>query len=358
MQSRMLLIQTVEKLDALESRISLVNSSSLENSKSAGQTVEMAVEGVMHLLERLLVSLQCLAADARTISNAAAAAKVETLVSILMKGLEAQAVNAAGGPGKQLSSAAALTVLRNAAGTTNKQRVLELEQQVYLLQLQFSDSSSQLTAAASAAARLQRTLQLKLRAVGSLERQVASLESELHHFKASQGHNDSTITQLQQELASVKLDYAQACAAATGQAGELQAAVERAAAAESESQRLQQSATEAAAACDKLAEQMQTAVAAGRQDALEAKKASSIAAAATLQAEQLQAQLAAAIERSSQLERELKDSRQRADISVQSARDAEYRAVQTTTLLADARRALEYTQQLLQDATSKDAQTS
>lgn len=352
----MLLVKILERVDGLEGRISFVHCVSVENGKAAGQTMDIAVESAMHLLERLLVTLQCLAADAGTISNAAAACKIETLVSSLMQGLQEPDASIAGG--RHFHAAAALTVLRNATGASNKERIHELERQVALLQLQYTDSSSQLTAAASSAARLQRTLHLKMRAAASLERQLTGLDSELHQLRSSQAHNNMTIMQLQQELARSKHMYAEASNTMTVQAGELQAAVGRAAAAESQLQQLQQTAADAATDRTNLAEQMQQAVAAGRQDALEAKKAFSAAAAASLQAHQLQDQLTAAEERCCKLEGELKDSRQRADISVQSARDADFRSVQTTTLLADTRRALEYAQQLLQAANSKDTQTS
>lgn len=347
-QCRTWLEEMFGKVEELQCRVSLVNSSVCEAEDGTGQTVEAAVDKAVYLLERFLVTLQCLAADAGTISNAASAAKVEILIRDLMQGLEA-AVTAATEHG-QLSAAAALTVVRNAAASTTKQRIKELEQQTTAGELRLQETSSQLELALSATARVQRALMLKTRAVASLERHNMALMSQLQQLRAGQASNELVLSQMQDELTESKCDCGQAVAAASANARELQAALGRAAAAEDEVKRLQRLADEATQRHAECSQQMQKAVAASRNDALEARQAASGAAAAGLQVEQLQAKLAAAEERCAKLQKEVQESRQRAEVSVQSARDAYYREVQTTTLLADTRRALECSQQLLQYA--------
>jgi chromosome segregation ATPase len=363
LQAQEFLQQVLQKLETLESRVSYVNSTSIASVGSNGykeggsQTMEVAVEAVVHLLERRLITLQCLAADAGTISNAAAAAQVEVLVAQLMQGIQQATTAAAAGAGAgsgRLGAvppvAGALTALRNAAGVTGKQRSQELEQQVSMLQLQLSKCTAQLSASLSASARTDRTLQLRTRAVTSLERQLAAASSQLQQLQASQASQDRTIMQLQQELAVARLDHAQLAGAATAHEGELQAAVSRAAAVEGELQQSQSAAQESASSCAKAMDELAAAVAAARQQALEAQAASASAAAAAQQVEQLTVQLGTLQDRAAKLEAEIAHSRQKADIGMQAARDAEYRAVQTNTLLADTRRELDFTLKMLETA--------
>lgn len=361
LQAQEFLQQVLQKLEALESRVSYVNSTSISSGHSDGhsggssQTVEVAVEAAVHLLERLLVTLQCLAADAGTITNAAAAAQVEVLVAQLMQGIQQATIATAAGAGAARLGAgppvaAALTALRNAAGVTSKKQSQELQQQVSMLQLQLSERTAQLSAALSASARTDRTLQLKTRAVASLERQLAAASSQLQQLQASQASQDRTIMQLQQELAVARLDHAQLSATATAQAGELQAAVSKAAAVEGELQQSQAAAQESAVACATAMDELAAAVAAARQQALEAQAASAAAAAAAQHVEHLTVQLGTLQERAAKLEAETAHSRQKADIGMQAARDAEYRAVQTNTLLADTRRELDFTLKMLETA--------
>lgn len=363
LQAQEFLQQVLQKLEALESRVSYVNSTSISSGHSDGhsggssQTVEVAVEAAVHLLERLLVTLQCLAADAGTITNAAAAAQVEVLVAQLMQGIQQATIATAAGAGAGAARlgagppvAAALTALRNAAGVTSKKQSQELQQQVSMLQLQLSERTAQLSAALSASARTDRTLQLKTRAVASLERQLAAASSQLQQLQASQASQDRTIMQLQQELAVARLDHAQLSATATAQAGELQAAVSKAAAVEGELQQSQAAAQESAVACATAMDELAAAVAAARQQALEAQAASAAAAAAAQHVEHLTVQLGTLQERAAKLEAETAHSRQKADIGMQAARDAEYRAVQTNTLLADTRRELDFTLKMLETA--------
>lgn len=161
----------------------------------------------------------------------------------------------------------------------------------------------------------------------------------------------TTPMQMQQALAEAKLDLAQAAAAATAHAGELRAAVSRAAAAEKEWQEQHTGAEEAAAACQQAVEQLAAAVAAARQQALDSAKAAGAAAAAQQQVEVLRVQLVVAQARAAALEADVVECRHKADISIQAARDADYRAVQLNTLLADARREI-FTKRTLQAAHS------
>lgn len=219
-QAHTFFMQMLQKLEVLESRVSYINSTSIssldgcsDSSCATSKTVEVAVEAAVHLMERLLVTLQCLAADAATISNTATAAKVEVLVKQLVEGLEAEAakaqpasIAAVGAPRRQGApsgntllpavKASALTVLRNAAGVSSKQRVQELEQQVSVLQLRLSDSRAQLSEALSSGARLQRSLQLKTRAVASFEQQLAAARAQLQQLQASQAGQDQTVVQV------------------------------------------------------------------------------------------------------------------------------------------------------------------
>jgi predicted nucleic acid-binding Zn-ribbon protein len=366
LQAQEFLQQVLQKLEALESRVSCVNSTSISSgsSKAIGsQTVDIAVEAAVHLLERLLVTLQCLAADAGTISNAAAAAQVEVLIGQLMQGVQQATTAAAVGAGASAGRlgaappvATALTALHNAAAVAGKQRSQELEQRAAMLQLRLSDCTSQLSAALSASARTERTLQLKVRAVSSLERQLAAAGSQLQQLQASQASQERTILQLQQELAVARLDHAQLSAAATAHAGELQAAVSRAALVEGELQQSQAAAQESAASCAKAVDELAAAIAAGRQQALEAQTAVAAAAAAAQQVRQLTVQLVSLQDRATELEAETAHSRQKADIGMQAARDAEYRAVQTNTLLADTRRELDFTLKMLETAKQQQQQ--
>lgn len=309
--------------------------------------MDVAVEAALHLLERLLVSMQCLAADAATITNASSACKVEVLVGSIMQGLEAagkQQQLGVGAPG----GAAGLVLLRNAAGVTVKQRGQELERQLSTLQLQLADTMSQLVSASSANARLQRMLNLKTRAAASLERQMLAVESQLQQLQAGQASSESSLRQLQHELAEARLQQARLSAEGSARAGELQAAQGRAAAAEAALQQLQAAAAATEASTVQLTEQLQQAEEASRQEAVAAATAQGERAAAALKLEQVQQQLEAACMRVADLEREVRECRMKVDICSQAARDAEYRAVETTTMLADVRRELDFSQKLLQ----------
>lgn len=298
------------------------------------------------MLERLLVSMQCSAADAATISNASNACKVEELVGGIMQGLEAAAEQqqGAGRPG----AAASLVLLRNAAGTAGKQQCQELERQLSTLQLQLADTMSQLVSASSANARLQRMLNLKTRAAASLERQLGAVESQLQRLQAAQASSDSALAQLQEELAEARLRQAKLAAESSSRAGELQAAQSRASSAEAALEQSQAAAAATETCAVQLTEQLQQAMEVSRHEAVAAAAARGQHAAAALKAEQLQQQLTAAGTRVEALEREVRECRHKVDICSQAARDAEYRYVETTTLLADVRRELDFSQLLLQ----------
>jgi len=350
LQAQGVLLSAVQRLEGLEARVSLVNSSSLTGASGVvvERPLDVAVEAALHLLERLLVSMQCLAADAATISNASAASKVEVLIRGIMQGLEA----AAGGQAQQQltvgpSPGSSLVVLRNAAGAAGKQRCQELERQLSALQLQLADTSSQLVAAVSANARLQRMLNLKSRAAASLEQQLASAEGQVQRLQASHTCSEGSLMQLQEELASVRLQNARLAGESNARVGELQAAQSRAETAEAAVEQLQAAAAAAGASTVQLTEQLQQALDASRRDVLAATASHVQQAAAALQVEQLQLQLDTASAQLAAQEREVRECRHKADICLQTARDAEYRAVEATTLLADARRELDSSQHLL-----------
>lgn len=350
-QARVVLVATLHQVEALESRVSLVDSSRLSGdfSTEQGCRLDVAVESVLHLLERLLVFMQCLAADAATISNASNAVKVEVLVGAIMQACEAAGRGHSQQPQMcgQSGAATGLVWVRNAAGTASKQRCQELEGQVFALQLQVADTSSQLAAAVSANARLQRVANLQTRAAANLERQLLAVQSELQQLQCSKADREGILLQLQQELASSRLLQARAAAESTAQAGELQAAEGRARAAEGARQEAHAAADAASEATVRLTEQLQLAMEASQHDVLVAATAQGAQAAAALRVDQLQQQLATTAGRVVELEHEVKECRHKADICVQAARDAEYRAVETTTLLADARRENEFSQHLL-----------
>jgi chromosome segregation ATPase len=340
----------LQRLEALESRVSLVSSSSLSISSSTpqGQTLEAAIKAALHLLERLFVSMQCLAADAAIISNASNACKVKVLVGGILQGLEAaagqqqqQQQQGSGPPG----AAASLVLLRNAAGAAGKQRCSELERQLATMQLQLADTMSQLVSMSSANARLQRMLNLKTRAAASLERQVGAGETQLQHMQAQQAAADSSMVQLQQELAAARLQQSKAAAECSTRAAELQAAQSRADAVEAALQQLQAAAEATEASTVQLTERLQQAMDTSRQEVTATAAAQRQHAAAALQAEQLQQQLTVASERVAELEKEVRECRHKVDICSQAARNAEYRAVETTTRLADLRREFDLSQQ-------------
>jgi hypothetical protein len=351
-----MLLDMRQRLESLETRVSFSSSSSssssLQDCCGGSSSVAAAGEAALHLLERVLVFLQCLAADAGTISNAAAASKVEVLVDSMMTGLAkaAAAAAAAGGgsrsqPQQQQHAAGVLAnpatgivLLRNAAGAAGKQHCQELEQQLSALQLALGDTAGQLAAANSNNSRLQRALHLKTRAVASLERQLGAVELQLVHAQAGAADASASATKLQQELTAVRMERAQLRGTCTARAGELSAALSRAGVAEAGLQQLQAAGAAAEASLLELTAQLQAAVEASRRDGAAAVAARAQAAAAVLQAEQLAQQLEGATARAEQLASEVGACRLKADICAQAARDAEYRAVETTTLLADARR--------------------
>jgi chromosome segregation ATPase len=343
-QAQEVMTSTLQRLEDLESCVSLVSSGRLSSSSTApdGRTLDAGIEAALHMLERLLVSMQCLAADAATISNASNACKVEELVSGIMQGLETAAEQGAGMPG----AAASLVVLRNAAGTAGKQRCQELERQLSALQLQLADTMSQLVSASSANARLQRMLNLKTRALASLERQLGAVESQ--RLQAAQASSNSTLAQLQGDLAEARLQQAKLAADRISHAGELQAAQSRTSSAEAALEHMQAAAAATEACTVQLTERLEQAMEVSRHAAVAAAAAQGQHAAAALKAEQLQQQLTAAGTRVEALEREVRECRHRVDICSQAARDAEYRAVETTTMLADVRRELDFSQLLLQ----------
>jgi hypothetical protein len=350
-QAQGMLSNTLQQLESLESRVSLVSSSSLSISSGTpqGQTLDAAIEAALHLLERLFVSMQCLAADAATISNASNACKVEVLVGGIMQGLEAaagqqqqqQQQQGSGPPG----AAANLVLLRNAAGAAGKQRCSELERQLSTLQLQLADTMSQLVSMSSANARLQRMLNLKTRAAASLDRQVGAVETQLQHMQAQQAATDSSMAQMQQELAAARLQQSKASAECSARAAELQAAQSRANVVEAALQQLQAAAEATEASTDQLTERLQQAMEKSRQEVTATAGAQRQHAAAALQAEQLQQQLTVASARVAELEKEVRECRHKVDICSQAARNAEYRAVETTTRLADLRREFDLSQQ-------------
>jgi chromosome segregation ATPase len=357
----------LQRLEQLEHRISFISATSISrnnnNQDAAAQqshgAVDVAVEAVLHLLDRLLITLQCWAADAGTISNAATASRVEVLVQYVMHGFE-MAVSKASRADKQGNGSGQtsswqqevnvmthLGVLRNAVSSRAHQRLQDLERQVPAMQLQLADSMARIQAAESARARCERELQLKSQAVESIQQQLALSQFQLAQLHKMLASGDWQLQQLQQDLMGAKLQLGQAEAAALAQSSELQAVHGRARNAEVILEQQQTMVAEAAAANSGLLEQLQKAVEASRQGILDQRAAASAAATAQQKCQHLQTELAAANARISEVQNAVQESRQRADICTQSAREAQYKAVQTQTLLADARRELDFTQHCL-----------
>eukprot|EP00775_Hariotina_reticulata_P005424 gene5424-5657_t len=367
-QAHLFLTQTLQRVGHLEDRISLLRTTSgirggdINQDAATHQShlgVEVAAEAAVHLMDRLLVTLQCWAADAGTISNAAAASKVEVLVQHLMHGLEVAASKASRADTQgvhfsqtsswqqEMNATTHLGVLRSAVSTKAHQRLQELERQLPVMQIQLADGVAQMQAAESARVRLERALQVKCHTVESTQQQLAVSQSQVQQLHKTLARGDWQLQQMQQELTSARLQLRQAEAASVAQSSELQAVNVRARNAEVMLEQQQTMAAEAAAANAGLLEQLQKAVEASRRDVIDQKTASSAAAAAHQQLQHLQAELTAANARITELQNAVKDSWQRADICTQSAREAQFKAVQTQTLLADARRELDFTQHCL-----------
>lgn len=298
--------------------------------------LEVAAQQAAGLLDAMLSSLQCLAADAAPIADSALLARVEGLVGSISDSLLEAAATGRGAP-----PAAALPALHRSVAAAARRQAAELEGMLGSENAARGELERKLREAAAAAERADRALQLKERAVASLERQLAAANASVASLRFALSHAESQAIAAQAAAAEAAGARDRMRSASAAREAEMKAAAQAAVMTEGELASERERGAAAAEAARQLRGALSEAseAAAGweaRATAAAAEASTAARAAARLEGELaiVQGGLEAAVARAQQ-------SASEASVTKRAAREAEIKAAEAMLQLADEVRARE-----------------
>ena len=292
------------------------------------------------LLEHVIASLQCLAADAAIISSSTAAAEVEALTAALVDGV-------AGLCKSRKEQKEVTQVVRHAAAAAAEAQQGSLLQQLEAARLAGSTFEKDLQTATAENAKITRALKLKERALQSLEKQKVLVEQQAGQLRVALLQAEEELRSTSQQLAEALLQKETFGEGLSTKKKELEASVVELQEVEAAAQQAKDAAAAAMQLVGEVSQKLEECMVSMREEARGAAAAASQCVVLEAQVQRLQGELAATQEAAARLQVKSDESWHQAQLCTEAARDAEFRAVETTMVLADTRRALEMTEQRL-----------
>jgi chromosome segregation ATPase len=288
------------------------------------------------LLEHIVASLQCLAADAAIISSGTAAAEIEAFTSALVDGVADLCSK---------EQKAAAKVIQQAATAAAEACQGDLSQQLSAEHLAVSALEKQLDLATTDNGKLSRALRLRERALESLEKQRAAVQQQSEQLRAVLWSAEDELRSTRQQLAEVLSQKEVLGDSLTTKQKDLEASVARLEGAEIAAQQARDAASAAMQVVGELSRKLEEVTLTMREEAGSTAAAESQCMALGVQVERLQGELSAAKKAAAEAGVKADENWHQAQLSIEAAREAEFRAVKMTMVLADTRRALEMTEQ-------------